>query len=99
ITKVELLDDKGVVLQTLAARAPVVWKADKYISWNQTIDANDNLNVSYTLASPDWSKVGGRAAATTKKFQLRVTYTVGSSSRTMSKQAITPARIEPQVVT
>jgi hypothetical protein len=55
--------------------------------------------VSYALASPPWDKLGGRMAAQTKRYQLRVTVAVGGTARTIEKTSIMPVQIEPVVVT
>jgi len=100
IKKVELLDEAGNFLTDLSARAPTRWDGATYKQWNQTLDAGQTLAASYSLSSPNWEKLtGGRWQAHTKTFQLRVTLTVGSSNRTVDKQSITPAMLEPAVPT
>lgn len=101
IKKVELLDPKGVVLEVLTARAPARW-TDKgeYVAWDEKIDAGTNYKTMYDLTTPNWDKLtGGRYNAQTKTFQLRVTVLVGTGSRTIEKQSITPTRIPPAVPT
>ncbi|HEU0035039.1 MAG TPA: hypothetical protein VFQ53_30645 [Kofleriaceae bacterium] len=102
IKKVELLDDKGKLLQELAAREGTVWNDAKgaYVAWDQTIDASANLKTMYALAAPNWDKLtNGRWHAHEKTFQLRVTVVIGSGTRTVEKQAITPTRLPPAVPT
>jgi hypothetical protein len=101
IKRVELLDAKGNVLETLTASAPMQW-TDKgvYARWDQTLSADDEIKASYTLTSPNWNKhTGGRMNAHAHVFQLRVTVTIGNWERTVEKTSITPARIAPMVVT
>ncbi len=100
ITKVELLDEKGKLLETLTSRDPSQWKDAKYVTWDQTLAANQTLKASYALTAPSWDKLtNGRWNAHSRTFQLRVTMTVGSGTRTVEKQAITAARLPPAVPT
>ena len=100
IKRIELLDSDGDFLALLSARAPTRWDGASYTAWNQTVDAGQTLAASYSLSSPNWEKLtGGRWQAHTKSFQLRVTLTVGSKNRTVDKQSITPAMLEPAVPT
>lgn len=101
IKRVELLDDKGKLLQTLTASMPTQWDAAKgsYVAWDGEL--RGSTKASYRLTAPDWSKLGGRFNAQSRKFQLRVIVTVGNngSERTVEKTSIIPAHIEPMVVT
>lgn len=100
IKRVELLDSRGNFLSDLSARAPTRWDGATYTPWNQNVDAGQTLAASYSLSSPNWNELtGGRWQAHTKSFQLRVTLTVGSKNRTVDKQSITPALLEPAVPT
>jgi hypothetical protein len=102
VKKVELLDERGALLGELTPRKATAWSdaAGAYQPWDQNLAAGAKLNVSYALSSPDWNKLdGGRWNAHTKKFQLRVTLTVGTADRTVEKKAISPAEIEPAVPT
>jgi hypothetical protein len=100
VKKVELLDKAGAVLGELESRMPTRWTDDGYVEWNQTVEANQTLQASYALSSPDWNKLtGSRWNAHSKTFQLRVTLVVGSKDRTVEKQSITPAMLEPPVPT
>ncbi len=102
VKKVELLDERGASLGELTARGATAWSdaAGAYQPWDQTLPAGGKLSVSYALSAPDWSKIpGGRWEAHAKKFQLRVTLTLGTADRTVEKKAISPAMIEPAVPT
>ena len=101
IKRVELLDTKGNVLEVLTASVPTEWTSQgAYVAWDETIDARDVIKASYTLNAPNWNKLTkGRFNAHSHTFQLRVTVAIGSSNRTVEKQSITPARIQPMVVT
>ena len=62
--------------------------------------AGGKLNASYLLSSPNWDALtNGRWSAHTKTFQLRVTLAIGAAERTVDKQSITPAMLEPPVPT
>lgn len=102
IKRVELLDDKGAVLGTLAARAPSKWDGKAaYLPWNEAIPAGkDDFAISYKLSSPDWNALtGGRWNAAARRFALRVTVAVRDKDRTIEKQAIVPMMPEPAVST
>lgn len=100
IKKVELLDARGKFLANLDARMPTKWDGQSYVEWNQTITGDQKLSASYLLSAPDWSQLAGnRWNAHTKTFQLRVTLAVGTTDRTVDKQSITPAMLEPPVPT
>ncbi len=100
VSKVELLDAKGKVLEVLTAREPTRWLDGTYAAWDQTLDAKQHVKASYALAAPNWTKhTNGRWNAHSKTFQLRVTMSVGTGTRTVMKQAITAARLPPAVPT
>jgi hypothetical protein len=100
VKKVELLDDKGKALETLASKTPAKWNGQKYVAWNEAVAANETLQATYLLAMPDWNKhTKGRRNAATKKFQVRLTLVVGAQNRTLEKQATVAAYIEPDVDT
>lgn len=101
IKRVELLDTKGNVLEVLSASAPTRWTSKgAYVKWDEMVEANEVIRASYSLNAPNWTKLtNGRFNAHGHTFQLRVTVTIGTSSRTVEKQSITPARIAPMVVT
>ena len=87
------------MLQPLAARSPTKWNASKYEPWDGKLAAGQLAQVSYSLAAPDWNKLGSRMQAQTKKYQLRVVLEVGDSEHTLEKQSISPALMMPDVVT
>ncbi len=100
IKKVELLDDKGKLLEVMASRLPSKWNGKKYDKWTEAVGPSETLQTSYILATPNWDKlVKGRYNAQTKKFLVRVTVTVGTKDRTIEKSATVAAMIEPQIDT
>ena len=99
VKKVELLDAAGKSLQELASRKPTRWNASKYEAWDEKLAADQLAQTSYALAAPDWNKLGGRMDAQTKKYQLRVVVEVGGADHTVEKQSISPALMQPDVVT
>lgn len=101
IKQVELLDSGGKVLEVLTARKPSKWADDgSYVSWDETVAANQTLAASYSLSSPSWDKIAeGRVKAHTKVFALRVTVTVGNAETTVEKQSIQPVMLEAPVET
>ena len=100
IKKVELLDAKGKLLEVLSARAPSRFADDTYVAWDETIAPSATLATMYELNSPNWDKLtNGRWSAHNATFQLRVTVAIGSASKTVEKQSITPVRLAPPVPT
>lgn len=100
IKKVELLDRNGKLLAVLEARLPTKWDGQRYVGWDQRITGDQKLAASYALSAPNWDALtNGRWSAHTRTFQLRVTLAVGTEDRTVDKQSITPAMLEPPVPT
>ncbi len=100
VTKVELLDDKGKLLQVLTSRAPKQWSDPKYVTWDEKVAGGQKVQAMYDLSMPNWDKLtNGRWSAHEKSFQLRVTVAVGGANKTVEKQSITPVRLPPPVPT
>lgn len=100
VTKVELLDAKGKVLQELTARDPQTFATDAYVEWDQQLAAGATIKVMYALSAPDWDKLTkGRWNAHEKSFQLRVTVDVGTAKQKVTKTSIIPTRLKPAVPT
>lgn len=104
IKSVELLDASGKHIQDLAVRAPTVWNNSSYVAWDEkVIGGAKQVSASYALATPDWTKLGGRMEAQTKTYHLRVVVLVGDAEHTLEKMSISPmvieVRAEPDVVT
>lgn len=99
IKKVELLDTDGKLLQTLAARNPRSW-GTVYQPWDEKLGPAQQVKSMYDLAAPDWNKLtNGRWNAHQKTFQVRVLVEVGGANKTVTKSAITAARLPPPVPT
>jgi hypothetical protein len=100
VKKLELLDAKGKLIEELTARDAQRWEADKYVAWDQSVDANKSYQLMYPLTAPAWHKLpGGRMSAHERSFQLRVTLSIGAGAHTVDKQSIVPARLPPPVPT
>jgi hypothetical protein len=102
IKTVELLDSTGKTVATLVSRAPSKWDGKgAYVTWDEAVPAGKaDHSVSYKLTAPDWNALtGGRWNAPSKRFNLRVTVTIGNREKTIEKQSIQPATPEPHVVT
>jgi hypothetical protein len=101
IKRVELLDAKGKLLEVLTSRSPGRWTPEgAYVAWDERLAAGQTVASTYELDSPNWDKLtNGRWSAHSKTFQLRVTVTLGTASKTVEKQSITPARLAPPVPT
>lgn len=101
IKKVELLDEKGKLLEVLTSRAPRVWAPNsQYVAWDEKLGGGVTLQAMYDLNMPNWDKLtNGRWNAHTKAFQVRVTVAIGNANKTVEKQSITPVRLPPPVPT
>ena len=101
IKKVELLDADGKALGELAASSPMRWSyRGAYDPWDQNIAPNEQLAISYILASPAWNAMeGGQYGQANKMFQLRVTVAIGAKDRVIEKKAIQPTIMPPAVPT
>jgi hypothetical protein len=100
IKKVELLDDKGKLLEVLTPRSPRMWNQNVYRAWDEKVPSGTTVRAMYDLTMPNWDKLtGGRWNAHTKAFQVRVTVSIGGANKTVEKQSITAARLPPPVPT
>jgi hypothetical protein len=84
VKSVELFDEAGTSLGTLAATRPTRWSLDRsiYEPWNQVLPANTTVHVSYVLKRPDWARVGDRWNQT---FTLKTVLLIGGSEREAQK--------------
>lgn len=99
VKRIELIAPDGKSMD-LTANVPLTWSSNgTYKRWDQTIAANESKAVSYTLASPDWNQLGGRWAAQSRQFQVRVTLTVDANERVFETKAAVAAMIEPMIET
>jgi hypothetical protein len=85
VKSVELFDEAGTSLGTLAASKPTRWSVDRsiYEPWNEVLPAGTAVNVSYVLERPDWARIGNRWNQT---FTLKTVLTVGGSDREAQKK-------------
>lgn len=93
IKKIELLDEKGAVLRELKARDASQWTNNSYQPWNQQIDADQILQVSYALSAPS-ALPGGT-------YTVRVTVAAGDGERTIQQKTTleVEASMPPDAVT
>jgi len=100
VKSVELFDDAGKSLGTLAASHPTRWSdtTASYEGWDEKLGADTNAAVSYVLAQPDWSKVPDRW---NKTYTLKVVVTVGGADKSVSKDVSIqqPTSLPPNVKT
>lgn len=99
IKRVELLDEKGKLVEVLAAREPTRWTDSGYALWDQTVGANETLEASYSLTAPSWHKMSnGRGRD--RLYQLRVVVSAGGKTQRIDLQSISPVNMrEPAVPT
>ena len=88
IVKAQLFDADGkALLQDMSTRNPRVWDANGvYQAWDGAVKPKQNLQVSYDMNEPNWSKMGGsQQAAQGKSFRLVLTVRVaGKDTRVES---------------
>ena len=99
VKKVELFDDKGVLIGELTPRAPMVWAQDgTYKAWDQAVTEGQELSVSYTLSPPPWGQVTERWNRT---YVLKAVITVGGADRSVARSVHVeaPAMLPPNVRT
>lgn len=101
VVRVELLDERGAVVDQLTARAASRWKqTGSYAPWDERLRGGERVAASYALSAPSWTRLtNGRRLAHGHRFQLRVTVAIGAGEQTVEMQSITPARVAPQIVT
>ena len=99
IKRVELLDGMGKYIQDLAPRLPMRWNGSGYEKWDEKLEATKPLSASYALAAPNWSKLGGRMEAQSKKYHLHVVVAVGDTEHSLNKESVAPVVMQPDVVT
>jgi len=88
VVKVELLDDAGAVVSTLAARSPQRWDeaSGGYVPWDGAVAPGATFGTSFELTAPAWEELpGGRWGS--GPFQARVTVSVGGSELTRTGAA------------
>ncbi len=99
VKKVELLDGNGKYIQDLTPRMPMRWNGSGYEKWDEKLEPTKPLSASYALAAPNWTKLGGRLEAQSKKYHLHVVIDAGGSDHSLDKQTIAPVVMQPDVVT
>lgn len=99
VKKVELFDDKGVLIGEVTPRAPTVWAQDgTYKPWDQQVAAGQQLSVSYALSQPPWGEVTGRWNRT---YVVKAVITVGGADRSVQfdVHVAAPTMLPPNVRT
>lgn len=92
IKSVELLDEKGASLGMLTPSKPTRWvdATSRYDAWDESLEANTNVNVSYVLQQPNWSKIGNRW---NRMFVLKTVVSIGGVDRAVTKNVTTQAQV------
>jgi hypothetical protein len=100
VKSVELFDDSGKSLGTLAPSKPTKWSdtSSTYEEWDESIAKDTTSNVSYVLSQPDWAHISGRY---NKTFTLKTVITVGGVDAPAEKSVTlsAPASLPPGVKT
>lgn len=99
VKKVELFDDKGTSLGTLAASKPTKWSeaSASYEAWDETF-APGSISVSYVLAQPAWDGIADRW---NKTYTLKTVVSIGGADQSASKDVTlsAPTTLPPNVKT
>lgn len=100
VKSVELLDESGASLGTLAASAPTRWSdtASLYQPWDEQIAGAGTAMVSYVLARPDWDQIDDRWNRT---FTLKAVLSVGGTDvpATRDVTIVAEASLPPKMKT
>jgi hypothetical protein len=96
VTSVTLHDASGTEVGALTATNPQSWNGRSYVSWDQTVSPNTELKTSYTLSSPQWSKINGGTASYSAKYLVRISLRLDGATLTLESTALSR---EPSVAT
>lgn len=100
VKSVELFDDAGKSLGTLAASKPTRWSDGSgiYEAWDEKVAAGSTNSVSYVLAQPQWDRIGNRWNRT---YTLKTVVSVGGVDQTAQKVVTltAPTSLPPNVKT
>jgi hypothetical protein len=100
VKKVELFDQSGKSLGSLAASKPTRWtdKSSAYEAWDESVVPDQKLSVSYVLAQPNWDAVPDRM---NKTYTVKAIITVDGGDQTVSKdvEVRAPTILPPGVKT
>ena len=84
VVKATVVDaSSGELVDTLTSSDPQLWNGNGYAAWDQNVPAGGDLKASYTLSSPDWSKIDGKQTGRSmggsyaKSFTLHLTLRIG----------------------
>ena len=83
------------VLDTLQARDPQQWSADKYVAWDQVVGSGVELKATYKLSAPNFASYASGRLAYGQTYRVEVDLTVDGVLRTMQVDA----QREPEVAT
>jgi len=93
IVTVRLLESKTLAeVSRLDPREPQAWGGGAYAAWDETVTSGDNLNVSYKLSAPDWTRSGTQSSWDySSNFYLEVTIRIDGVTRTLRSQELSRA--------
>lgn len=99
VKSVELMLTDGKSLGMLEARSPSVWSdGDGYSAWDETVEAGQDLSVSYAVTQPDWSQVDDRRSQT---YTMKAVVSVAGADQTLEQNVVLdiPTSLPPGVKT
>ncbi len=99
VKSVELTLADGKSLGMLEVRSPSVWSdGDGYTAWDETVEAGQDLSVSYAVTQPDWSQVDDRRSQT---YTMKAVVSVAGTDQTLEQNVVLdiPTSLPPGVRT
>lgn len=99
VKSVELLLESGTLVGKLEVRAPSVWSDDNgYTPWNENVEPDQDLSVTYAMTQPDWSGVADRWNQT---FTVKAVVTIAGTDTTVEHAVVVdaPTSLPPGVKT
>ena len=99
VKSVELLLESGTLVGKLEVRAPSVWNDENgYTPWNENVEPDQDLSVTYAMTQPDWSGVADRWNQT---FTVKAVVSIAGTDTTVEHAVVVdaPTSLPPGVKT
>lgn len=95
VRALRVLDATGKRMGTLNSRMPMIWKADGYQAWDETVMAKSAVQASYKLSMVSWDEGGAQSGQNLygMAFMVEADVSIDGVSKTIRSSLIAP---EPQ---
>jgi hypothetical protein len=92
VTALRVLDSTGKRVGTVSSRMPMIWKADGYQAWDETVMPNDAVQASYKLSLVTWDEGGAQTAQAPygMNFFVEADVLIDGVSKTIRSSLIAP---------